>query len=124
MGEILCFAIENQYLFLDQILVDFNGYPILYICKSAEYRYFVLCTDIDNMEYCVVTTNLDEINRFFTKRISMRDVFVKKTYYWHIVSGETIEMDNVCRKNISDIDLSSLPIEGAYFEIFTEEISK
>ena len=124
MEEILCFVIEKQHLFLDQILVDFNGYPLFYICKSAERHYFVLCTDVDNMEYCVVTADLDEINRLFTKKVSMRDVFVKKTHYWHVVSGETIEKDRVVRKNISAIDISSLPVDGAFFEIFTEEIKQ
>lgn len=75
MNKKLCFNIENQYLYLEQILVDYMGIPIFFLCKDKKQYYIALCTNIDKLNYIVTKLSLSDVYNLLHGKIPMRDVF-------------------------------------------------
>lgn len=124
MDNELCFIIDSNKLYLEQILVEYNDVPIYFICKDSKEYYISLCSDIEELCYFVVKVSELDIYNLLHGNLTMRDSIIKQSYYWEIVSADEMENDRVELKCIDDLDLSVLPEEGAYFSILTEEISK
>ena len=122
MNKELCFKIENIELFSEQILVDFNGYPIFYICNSSKGHYIVLCSDIDKSEYIIVESNATEIWQMLMQQFDMRDVFLNKPNFWFVKTANSVENDIVTEHPINEIDISALPLFGARYNILSEEV--
>jgi len=61
MNKKLCFNIENQYLYLEQVLVDYMGIPIFFLCKDKKQYYIALCTNIDKLSYIVTKLSLSDV---------------------------------------------------------------
>lgn len=40
----LCFIIENVKLYLEQVLVDYDGFPVFFLCRGENQYYAVLST--------------------------------------------------------------------------------
>lgn len=124
MDRELCFYIEGNALYLEQVLVDYNSIPIFFVCRDEnEAYYLVLCTDVEEFKYIVIGLSDTDLYCLLHGILTMRDVFIKQKYYWEVTSEEQIELDSVIRKSMDKIDCSALPDEGAYFEILTDEIS-
>lgn len=123
MNKELCFCIEGNELYLEQVLVDYNDVPIFFVCKGNEAYYAVLCSDIEELSYIVVKLPDIDLYNLLHGILSMREVFTRQKSYWDIISGEKIEADIVTYKAMEEIDYSILPEEGAYFEILTDEVS-
>ena len=124
MDRELCFCIEKNKLYLEQVLVDYNDTPIFFVCKDDNMAYYaVLCSDIEELSYIVVNCSKKDLSDLLHGSLSMREVFTKQKSYWEIKSGEEIELDEVKCKSIEEIDYTVLPEEGAYFEILTDEVS-
>jgi hypothetical protein len=122
MDRELCFCIEQNDLFLEQVLVDYMDVPIFFLCRDDKQYYVVLCTDIDEFKYIIVrASNLDVYNLLHAKN-SMRNIFLKQDEYWKVISGDEICSDIVEKYPVSQIDISVLPEEDAVFNILTEEI--
>ena len=117
MNKELCFIIENQNLYLEQILVDYMDIPIFFLCKGETMYYLVLCTDIDELCYIVTPLSLLDTHNLLHGKIPMRNAILKQKMYWMINSGEEINMDIVISMNMDTIDESCLPEENAYFNI-------
>lgn len=124
MNKDLCFKIENLELFSEQILVDFNGYPIFYICNSSKGHYIVLCSDIDKSEYIIVESTSTEIWQMLTQQFDMRDVFLTKHSFWFVKTGDSVEEDLVTKCPISEIDKSALPLVGAKYNILSTAVAE
>lgn len=122
MNKKLCFNIENQYLYLEQVLVDYMDIPIFFLCKDKKQYYIALCTDIDKLSYIVTKLSLLDVYNLLHGKIPMRDVFLKQQEYWEIVSGDEVCMDMVTKKKIDALEQSLLPEEDAYFKILTKQI--
>ena len=60
MDKQLCFKLDDNKLYLDQTLVNYNGIPIFFICKGKEEYYLVLCTDYENYNYIIVIISVKE----------------------------------------------------------------
>ena len=122
MNKKLCFNIENQYLYLEQVLVDYMDIPIFFLCKDKKQYYIALCTDIDKLSYIVTKLSLLDVYNLLHGKIPMRDVFLKQQEYWEIVSGDEVCMDMVTKQKIDALEQSLLPEEDAYFKILTKQI--
>ena len=75
MSRELCFNIENQDLYLEQVLVDYMDIPIFFLCKNKKQYYIALCTDIDELRYIVTKLSLSEVyNLLHGKVITATDI--------------------------------------------------
>ena len=122
MDKELCFRIDNDDLSLDQVLVDYDGIPIFFLCKGKEKNYLSLCVDCENYNYIVVEVSLVDIYDLLHENISMREIILKQNKYWMVFSGIDISEDRVEIKKMEDIDQSCLPKEGACYKVLTKPI--
>lgn len=123
MENELCFYIDGNRLYLEQVLVDYNDIPIFFVCKDEAVYYVALCSDIEELSYIVVSLSEAELYNLLHGKLSMREVFTKQQQYWEVMSGEEIEADTVICKSVDEMDCSVLPQKGACFEILTDEVS-
>lgn len=120
----LCFIVDNQELYLDQILVEVNEDPIFYICKSDHQYYVVLSASEDAEEYVVINSKISDILLMLTGEIAMRSLYSKVNHFWYIQVGDNISDDNIIKKDISELDSCILPYENEKFVICTPEIKE
>lgn len=125
MDKQLCFVVDGQNLFLEKTLVFFNDIPIFFVCRNEKNQPFlVLCTDLEQLEYLVVETELYTLREMLNQRCTMREALLNGVNFWKVTSADTIEND-LCEKiDRSKIEIDSLPNEGAvYNKIFKEDES-
>ena len=124
MEKELCFIIEGTELYLEQVLVDYNEIPVFYICCSDKGLYLVLCTDIDKQKFYVGKVNLLTISDLFEKDITMREAFLRGKSYWEVDAADQVDDDlvrSICKEQIWT---EYLPKEGAFFNVFSEELKE
>lgn len=122
MSKELCFNIETENLYLEQVLVDYMDIPIFSLCKGKIEYYIALCTDIDELSYVVAKLSLSDTYNLLHGKIPMRDVILKQKEYWEIISGDEIALNIVTKCAISNLESSLLPEENACFKILTKQI--
>lgn len=122
MSKELCFNIENNALYLEQVLVEYMSVPIFFLCKSQNEYYIVLCIDIEELKYVVCAISQTTVYNLLHGIQPMRDAILLQDYFWEVDSGNTIKEDSVQKKTMEKIDVSVLPEKGACFEILTEDI--
>lgn len=124
MDKELCFIIEEDKLFLETTLVDYNNVPIFFVCKGIKEYYLVLCIDMNELSYYV--TKVDTYNLFLLlhQGITMREAILKAKTFYEVKTGDEIVKDIVSRRNIGEIDISFLPEAGAMYEVLTENVEK
>ena len=124
MKKELCFIFDDEKIYLEQSLVEYECIPIYFLCKSSSSYYIALCSDFDNFSYVVTKITMKEVYELLHGKISMRKIITDQKFYWDILSGESIEQDIVMLKEMNKLDETVLPIEGAVFEILSESIRK
>jgi hypothetical protein len=125
MDREVCFCLCNKEVYLEQILVDYMGIPIFFICKDGNDQfYIVLCTDLEELNYIAAFMSITDVYGLLHGKLPMRDAFFKQKEYWKIISGEEITMDKVRKCPMDKLDYSVLPEEGAVFCILTEEMEE
>ena len=124
MSQELCFHIENENIYLEQVLVEDRGIPIFFLCRGREQYCMALCTDMEEWKYIVVKVSLTDVYDLLHGKISMRDAILKQMDYWDIVSGEEISLDVVERKHMNTIRMEVLPEAEACFNIVTEQVKR
>ena len=107
---------------MEQILVDYLDIPIFFLCSGDKQYYIALCTDIEDLKYIVVKLASVDVYNLLHGEIPMRDIILKQSEYWDIVSGEDIGSDIVIKKKMDEIENTLLPEEKAYFKILTKEM--
>ena len=117
MDSELCFRIENVDLYLEQVLVDYMGVPIFFLCKGEGSYYLVLCTDVDELNYIIVRISMDDVYGLLHGEESIYNTILKQNEYWNVIAGREISLDEVKRLSISELDVGLLPKENVYFEI-------
>ena len=122
MNKELCFCIEEKNLYLEQVLVDYMDIPIFFLCRSDVQYYVSLCTDIEELKYVIVKVSDVEVHHLLHGKTPMRNIFLNQKEYWEVLSGEEISLDLVKRYSITHLDVSSLPVENACFEVLTEDV--
>ncbi len=121
MKEILCFCINGENIYRDQILVEYNDVPIFFICKGLSGYYGVLCVDTEEMRYVVVRTSSIEISRMLNGELTMYDFFVGHATYWEVETSTEINSDVVKLKEMNEAVKQNFPESGAYYEILTDD---
>lgn len=122
MERCLCFKINEDQLYLEQVLVDYMDIPVLFLCRGNDHYYTVLCTDIEELNYIIVLCTDTEIYNLLHGQITMRNIFLSQREFWTVKSGECIAEDAVFQHDITELDESMLPEKNAYFEILTQEV--
>lgn len=118
----LCFRIENIELYLEQVLVDYMGIPIFFLCKAEGDYYLVLCTDINELNYIIVRLSMNDLYELLHGEGSIRNTILKQNEYWNVISGQEISLDEIERLSISELDVGLLPKENVYFEIVSTKL--
>ena len=103
MDERLCFVINQMEIYLEQVLVETDGIPVLFVGKSNERRYLILCVDTDVLRYFAVRISRKDLCDLLQGTVPMRDIFLRKTVFWDIVAGNNMEDDIVVVIAYSDI---------------------
>lgn len=122
MSKELCFNIENKDLYLEQVLVDYMDIPIFFLCRGEEQYYVALCADIDKLNYIVTRLSLSDVYNLLHGKLPMRDAILKQDYYWNVVSGDEIYLDEITKKNIDALEIALLPEADACFKILTKQM--
>lgn len=118
----LCFKIEGKNLYLDQVLVEYKGVPIFFLCSEENQYYIVLCTDVEKLNYIVERVSMLDIYHLLHGEISMRYIILKQAEYWDIRSNEKVDSDEITKKSIKTLSTTLLPEENARFKILTREM--
>lgn len=121
MNKEICFKINFNELFLEQVLVEYNKTPIYFVCKDDnEVYYIVLCVDIDEEKYIIIETKIENLVNLLKQKITMREIILIEKNYWEIVAGDTIEEDICIQRNMEAICVEDLPYENSYFKVVTK----
>lgn len=123
MGKNLCFILNGKEIYMDMCLLE-DEIPIFFSCTDIENNYYVaLCTDIDLPGYCVVRTAITQLRDMLYGNISMRDIFTEQKFFWQVISkdGKAVN-DIVTYKAMEEFDSEDLPLENAFFRLFSEEL--
>lgn len=124
MDERLCFVINQMEIYLEQVLVETDGIPILFVGKSNERRYLILCADTDVLRYFAVRISRKDLSDLLQGTVPMRDIFLRQAVFWDIAAGDDMKDDAIVGHCISNIDADMLPQEGAVFEVLTENVEQ
>ncbi|MCI8741798.1 MAG: hypothetical protein HFG63_04030 [Lachnospiraceae bacterium] len=122
-GE-LCFCIQGKDLYLEQVLVDYMGVPIFFLCRDEQEYYVALCTDLEEYNYVVIRAASREVYDLLHGKIPMRDIILNQKEYWEVFSGEEVSLDTVRKHETGRLDLSVLPEEKACFKVLTEDMKR
>ncbi len=124
MNNDVCFIIDNNELYFEKCLVDYD-IPIFYVCKDSKgNRYIVLCYDTDEMSYLVAKSNNSEIVQMLEKKITMKQIFEKSKNIWKIYTEDDLESDKVEGVEFESINSEDLPVEKSFFEIASKDLKE
>lgn len=124
MNENICFKIEAEVLYLEQVLVELD-FPVMYTCLDRNLvRYLVLCVDYEELKYMVIKVNNDFLIKILTQKMPMRDIFVLSKEVFLITSADDFENDKIEKKSGTRLDEDDLPLKDAFFEIMNDEITE
>ena len=124
MDERLCFVINQMEIYLEQVLVETDGIPVLFVGKSNERRYLILCVDTDVLRYFAVRISRKDLCDLLQGTVPMRDIFLRQAIFWDITAGDNMKDDVIVGRSISNIDADMLPREGAVFEVLTADVEQ
>jgi hypothetical protein len=121
LGKELCFCINKKNLFLEHVLVDYIGVPIFFLCSDNNQYYLALCTNIDELNYVIVSLTRFDVYHLLHGKVSMCNVILNQKEYWEVISGDEIALDIVTKKTIDQLDVSQLPEADACYQILDEK---
>lgn len=78
MNQTLCFVVNHVEIYLEQVLVENDGVPILFVGKSNERRYLILCVDMDVLRYFAVRISRKDLSDLLQGTVPMRDIFLRQ----------------------------------------------
>lgn len=128
MSDNLQFYIENQKIYLEIVLIEFQ-IPLLFICRDDnDERYSVLCIDSDlkNLKYILIKSDIVDIIEVLNKNITLEEFFRKgkDNTYWEVIASDNPYNDKVKKKDLTTISSEKLPDTGIYFDVESDEISR
>ena len=124
MKKELCFILDDKKLYLEKVLVEYEGVPIFFLCKEAERFYIALCTDVEELSYVVTRISTYDIHELLHGEIAMRNVILKQNEFWSVQSGDNVMNDVVNKMEMSQIDKTALPKENACYKALTPDTKK
>ncbi len=118
----VCFLIEKNTICLEQVLVDFHGAPIFFLCQDQQGRYYIaLCYDTEDWKYLVVRTSDVSVFHLLHQESTIRKTMLEQPQYWLVTAGETPAEDLIELHEIVDIDAEILPEEGVCWQALTKD---
>lgn len=110
MENEVCFIVRGRKLYAEQILVEYNGIPIFFICIDDKGdRYAVLYINADKDEYLITSIELSDLVKMLHGEKTMRQCLcVWNNEYWYAIDNKIFPQPVI-------VDESVLPQEGAYF---------
>lgn len=123
MEKNLCFILNEKKVYMDQCLLE-DEIPIFFSCTDDDNNYYIaLCTDMELMCYCVVNIAITQLRDMLYGKISMREIFTQQRFFWQVISvdGDAVN-DRVVYNSIDHIKSDDLPLENAFFRLFSEEL--
>lgn len=124
MNQTLCFVVNQMKIYLEQVLVENDGIPILFVGKSDERRYLILCVDTDVLRYFAVRISRKDLSDLLQGTVPMRDIFLRQAIFWDITAGDDMKDDVIVGHSISNIDADMLPQKSAVFEVLTDDVGQ
>lgn len=123
MNKDLCFIIQGIHLYKDMCLIK-DDIPIFFTCINEKDEYYlVLCVDEDLPKYNIIKVRNHQLNNMLQGIITMRDIFMIQDKYWEVIPHDScLEKDVVLEKLLDEMDLEELPDEGAYFELYNNDL--
>lgn len=122
MGKELCFIIENENIYLEQVLVNYIDIPIFFLCRGKKQYYIALCTDISKLIYIITKLSFSDAYCLLHGKMPMRDAILKQKEYWLVYSENEISSDIVTKHEMSMLKCELLPEDGAVFQILTKQV--
>ena len=115
------FVVDGNNLYVDQVLVWFNEFPVFFVCVDDNDGYYLammLGRDDESYGYTYyfVESSVNEIQQMMLKQIPIRDTFLNKNHFWRIVGGITVAEDVVEKLPVEEMDQEYLPAPEKYFE--------
>lgn len=100
------FILNNDELYSEQVLLDYDGAPILFICKgkNSGKRYVSVCTDSNELKYVIVECETKIIIEMILGKIELSKCLRSNNFYYEVVAGSNCELDKVEKKNIEELD--------------------
>ncbi len=124
MDNNLCFIINNNELYFEKCLVDYDM-SIFYTCvDSDKNKYVVLCCDTDEMRYLVAKSSNSDIFKMLDKKITMKQIFEKAQKIWEISVGDELKFDTIVNIRFESIKAEDLPVEDSIYEIASNDIKE
>lgn len=124
MEQKVFFVIDGKELLLDKVLVEYNGTPIFFVCRSEGNFFASICIDMDEERYLIAKVKLSSLSKMLHRNITMRDMILQAEEFWNIVAGEDFAQDIVIKVEKNVLPLDELPYEGEYLEIVTKDLEK
>lgn len=117
MFDILCFKINDMFLYLEQILIELD-FPIMFTCLDENSnRYVVLCIDYEEFEYIIAKSDANLFSKMLNKEIPIRDVFIKSKEIFIIKTAANYKNDIIEKIVEIDFENNYLPAKNIYFDI-------
>lgn len=117
------FVINGEYLYMEQVLIEFEG-PDVFVCiDKNKKRYIVLHTDVEeDTDYIISLVTTRNLIDMLAAKITIREIFTINKECWKVKSNENVFENIVKTVNTEDLTTKELPICGAYFTIPNEDV--
>lgn len=120
-GKLWCFALHNKnHIYLDKVLVDFNGMPVFFICVNEKGQYYVCyCYDIENLKYIVTEISVGHLWALIRGEYSFRDAVIHNKMCFDIITfqeNKEFLCDIVILKPASHLPEEILPYPNTYYD--------
>ncbi len=120
-GKLWCFTLHNKnHIYLDKVLVDFNGMPIFFICINEKEQYYVCyCYDMEDLKYIVTEISVSHLCSLIRGEYSFRDAVIHNNMCFDIITfqeNEEFLCDIVVLKPASHLPEEILPYPNTYYD--------
>lgn len=124
MDSVLSFIIEDKNLYLEQVLVEYDGIPIYFLCKDENSYYLALCIDTNHFAYYVSKMTILQVYDILYGHVDMKEPFVSNGNIWEIISDNDIKYDKVTKISARNVNKDVLPYTNAKYKILDENVKK
>lgn len=123
MNKMLFAEVDNKKIWIDEVLIDYDGAPIFFVCKDVDEQYYAsVCIDFDKEEYIIATTTPKDMVQMLKGEESIRNYFLKGNKFWLARFCNGILIGSVNEKKLNEINMEALPKVGEYLILTTKRM--
>lgn len=123
MNKELCFIINNNNLFLEHSLVNFNDDPIFFVCSDSSSYYLCLCIDIQKMEYYISKVDATILYKLLNQSLTMKQSILNGYEFWLVNASDSgLEFDVTYSISVKELDINLLPKDVYFDKSFSSEL--